>query len=84
MNLSLLKGYGDIFFVQDERKNKLEEVRGGCKLKLYPIFFFLFFFFFFNLVKDKRLDSFWVVNCQSRGGKKNNFILFIKKNCIST
>ena len=45
MNLSLLKGYGDIFFVQDERKNKLEEVRGECKLKLYPIFFSFFFQF---------------------------------------
>ena len=74
MNLSLLKGYGDIFFVQDERKNKLEEVRGGCKLKLYPVFFFSFFlFFFFNLMKDKRLGSFWVVNSRSRGGKKEQF-----------
>ena len=45
MNLSLLKGCGDIFFVQDERKKKKkkkeeEEARGGCKLKLYPVFFF--------------------------------------------
>ena len=73
MNLSLLKGCGDIFLFKMKEKKKIEEARGGCKLKLFPCFFF----FFSNLMKDKRSGSFWVVNCRNRGGKeKKKTVLF--------
>ena len=73
VNLSLLKGCGDIFLFKMKEKKKIEEARGGCKLKLYP---FIYFLFFFNLMKDKRSGSFWVVNCRSRGGKKKTVLFY--------